>query len=81
VAPSSQDFISYFNGSTLLTIADLATSEIIVYSLLGAEILRIPSGETSTNVINLNELTHSTGMYLVKMTSKDGNVTQRIIKE
>jgi subtilisin family serine protease len=79
ISPSSHDYISYFNGSTLLTIADLATSEVIIYSLLGAEILRIPAGEMSSNVINLNELTQSAGMYLVKISNQAYEVTLKAI--
>ncbi len=79
VSPLSQDFISYFNGSTNLTIADEETSEVIIYSLLGSEILRIPAGEISANVINLNELTNSAGMYLVKIRNQAYEVTLKAI--
>ena len=79
ISPLNQDFISYFNGSTLLTIADVETSEVIIYSLLGAEILRIPAGEMSANVINLNELTRSAGMYLVKISNPAYQVTLKAI--
>ena len=79
ISSLNQDLISYFNGSTLLTIADLATSEVIIYSLLGAEILRIPAGEMSTNVINLNELTQSAGMYFVKISNQTYEVTLKAI--
>jgi hypothetical protein len=59
--------------------ADLGgKKELTVMSISGQIVLR-DSFLNKKKTLDLSSL--PAGMYLVKMTSKDGNVTQRIIKE